>query len=84
MDIKEKIKQIILDFCELPCLTDQIDDDADLTEIGLNSYSYIKLIVTLEDEFNIQISNEDLDYNMFNSINKISNNIEKYMKNDKT
>ena len=39
---------------------------------GLNSITFIELIVEIEKEFNIEIPDEYLDYNISNSIGKLS------------
>lgn len=50
--------------------------DTDLVSIGLNSISYIKLVVAAEEEFEIEFSDEDLDITKFNSIKSVISYIE--------
>lgn len=48
-----------------------IDDD--LTALGMDSIQFIKLIVTLEEEFEIEIPDEKLLISEMNTANKIIN-----------
>lgn len=56
----------------------EIGSDVDLRNFGLNSITSIELIVKLEDEFNIAISDDDLIIDNVCTINKIIQLLEKY------
>jgi len=48
----------------------------DLKNIGINSITFIKIIVTIETEFGIEFGDEDLDYNEFPNIQSLVNYVE--------
>ncbi|MBA4493462.1 phosphopantetheine-binding protein [Paenactinomyces guangxiensis] len=50
-----------------------LNDDSDLFNEGIDSLSLIELIVALEEQLNIQISDDDLSRENFRSINSICN-----------
>lgn len=51
----------------------------DLYELGADSLSAIKIVCYLEEEFNINIEDDDLDIDNFVSLNSIKEMIEKYV-----
>lgn len=56
----------------------EIGNDADLRNFGLNSITSIELIVKLEDEFNIAITDDDLIIDNVCTIDRIIQLLEKY------
>ncbi|WP_018753424.1 phosphopantetheine-binding protein [Paenibacillus sanguinis] len=75
--IAEQIKEIMK--CELE-LGEQIDElqiEDYLTSIGLNSVSFIKLVVAIENQFDFEFEDEDLNYEVFQTLQDIANYIEK-------
>ena len=67
-NIDQKIKDYILQSVNLP----DIDADIDLFEVGIvNSLFAIQLVTFLENEFDIQITVEDLDLQNFKSVNSM-------------
>lgn len=54
------------------------EDGDDLFEKGLDSISFIRIIVLLEDELNIEIEDDDILLENFHSIDMICNLIHKY------
>ncbi|HEX3029375.1 MAG TPA: acyl carrier protein [Clostridia bacterium] len=59
----------------------ELDESADLREIGLDSISSIDVIVSMESEFNIAVDDEDLLIDNFNTIEKLIKLLEKYTSN---
>ncbi|MGN1175048.1 MAG: phosphopantetheine-binding protein [Roseburia sp.] len=57
MNTIEKVKELIKEM--LPAGT-EIDNETLLKDAGINSLSFIKLIVSLEDEFDIEFEDEEL------------------------
>jgi len=53
--------------------------NADLQEIGYDSLQMIRLIIMIEEKFNIEVEDDDLLFDNFNSIEKIINIINKYI-----
>ena len=73
-DYVERIVAIIASIIEEIDLN-SINYDIDLKEIGMDSISFIRLIVILEDEFEIEIPDDYLLFENMSTINKIVNNI---------
>ena len=57
MELKEKIKAIMAESLNLS--VDQLGDDVDLRTIEKDSIDLFEMICELEDQFNIDIANED-------------------------
>jgi acyl carrier protein len=72
--IKTLSKALEVDINELS----QIGDDDDIRPYGLDSIKGIQAVVMIEGQFNIEIVDEDLLLENFNTINKIKKIIEKY------
>lgn len=53
-----------------------INADTDLITVGLDSIAFIKCIVALEEEFGIEISDEDLWMPTMNTIQKMTDKVE--------
>ena len=62
----------------------EIGNDTDLRNYGLNSITSIELIVKLEDEFNIAISDDDLIIDNVSTIDKIVQLLKKYGMSERT
>lgn len=58
-DIQKKVFEIIVSYTD-PKFTSNITLGTELESIGINSISYIKIIVALENEFNIEFDDEVL------------------------
>lgn len=60
--------------------TDELDFTASLMDFGFNSKSYIKLVVMLEDSYDIEFDDEELIYSNFISIAKIAELVDTHLK----
>ena len=58
---------------------DNIKDEEDLCEFGLNSISSVDLVVTLEEMYDIMYDDDDLLLDNLNTINKIMETTNKYI-----
>ena len=68
--IKDQIRNFLNKYVKDP----ELAEDKDLFASGLlNSLFAMQLVLFVEKEFELQIENEDLDINNFNSINAVSN-----------
>lgn len=67
--IEERFLKILAKTLEIK--DKSLNVDVDLTSLGFNSISYIKLVVAAEEEFKIEFSDEDLDIGKFNSIKSV-------------
>lgn len=55
---------------------ENLSADTNISQLGINSITFIKLIVALETEFNIEFGESYLDYGNFTDISSISSYIE--------
>ncbi|APO47207.1 hypothetical protein BS614_26245 [Paenibacillus xylanexedens] len=72
--IEMKIKNIIIEILDLPDNTLLTND---LVGIGLNSISFIRLIVSIEESFGIEVPNEFLSMENFSTISELVVFVEK-------
>lgn len=62
MEIKGKLKKIIVDIASIAVGINEINDNTILTkDLGFDSVQIISLIVEIESQFDIEIEDEDLD-----------------------
>ena len=70
MSIEHRVKQVIIRMLSLEVDADEIDDEDELFGggLGLNSMATIEIIVGLEEEFDIEVPDEDLRVELFDSV----------------
>ncbi len=68
---KEKVLAILRDNVDDPDMLDTIGMDDDLSVLGINSMTFIKLVLHMEMEFGVSWDDEELDFQHFSSINNI-------------
>ena len=70
MSIEHRVKQVIIRTLSLEVDADEIDDEDALFGggLGLNSMATIEIIVGLEEEFGIEVPDEDLRVELFDSV----------------
>lgn len=56
MDYKEKVKEIISKKCNI----DNLSEDDELTNLGLDSLDLVEIMLQIEDELHIQFDNNEL------------------------
>ncbi len=69
--IEQRIKQIVNDNVGIPEHLQGYGMDLKLTDIGINSISFVKIMVAIETEFNFEVGDEDLYYSKFPNIDAI-------------
>jgi len=72
--IKERIKAVIIDSLGLEGMTpDEIGDDEPLfgEGLGLDSVDALELMVVLEKDFGVEIDDQELDPEVFASVNSL-------------
>lgn len=76
-DLKIQIKQTIVRALNLEIEPEEIGDSDVLFggEMGLNSMAMVELVVGIEDEFDLEISDEDLSTEVFKSVQTIEDYI---------
>jgi acyl carrier protein len=78
MQLKQNLKQYILDEYFPENSNEQISDDINLIENGiLDSLAVLKLVAYIEDQYNITLEPDEIDPDNLNSINAISSIINK-------
>ncbi len=59
-ELELKVRSIIGEIVDNKLQLEQLTIEDDITKVGVNSISFIKLIVAIEDEYGIKFNNEDL------------------------
>ncbi|MFA3905740.1 acyl carrier protein [Fusobacterium nucleatum] len=78
-EIIQKVTEIIQKESELEVVI-KINDD--LANLGINSLNFIRMIVRLEEAFNIEFPDEALEYDKFNTILEIATYIDNFLLNN--
>ena len=70
MSIEHRIKQVIIRTLSLEVDAEEIDDEDELFGggLGINSMATIEIIVGLEEEFCIEVPDEELRVELFDSV----------------
>lgn len=77
--MEEKLRKIIAGALELSKEEVQnLDRDADLMELGLDSMTCVEVVVNLEEEFGIAVAEEDLLVENMSTIARLQELVEKY------
>jgi len=79
MEIREKIIKILSAHCDKENVYQYLHENDDLTQLGMNSISFIKMVVALEIEFDFEFEDEALDYNKFTSLNLLCSYVDEMM-----
>lgn len=61
--ILNKMENMVNNNSDLAFLAGQLKPDAELIQLGVNSLIFIKLVVAIETEFDIEFDDEDLEMN---------------------
>lgn len=75
--IKNELKLQIIQLLQV-CLDVETTLFSDDIQLNLDSIQAIKLLVSIEEQFQIQISDEDYNFDHFKSMGTIANLLEKY------
>lgn len=78
-EIIQKVTEIIQKESELEVVI-KINDN--LANLGINSLNFIRMIVRLEEAFNIEFPDEALEYDKFNTILEIATYIDNFLLNN--
>ncbi len=77
MNTYEKLINVMNSNLDLDFDASKFERDDDLTE-DIDSLTFIKLLVAVDEEFGISIEDDDFDLENFNTINAIINYIESH------
>ncbi len=77
MSIEHRVKQVIVRTLSLEVDAEEIDDEDALFGggLGLNSMATIEIIVGLEEEFDIEVPDEELRVELFDSVQTMADYI---------
>lgn len=74
------LKKMVLKFLETDAqMAENIDENEDLSEYGFNSLRAMELVVNIEDEFGIELEDEDLLIDNLDTIAKLRIVVRKYV-----
>lgn len=74
MEILNKIVSLLdTDFIE----KEKITRDTSIKELGINSLTYIKFVISIENEFSIEFEDDYLDWHILKSFGDLINYVEK-------
>lgn len=77
--MEEKLREIVARVLELSEEeAENLDREADLMELGLDSMTCVEVVVNLEDEFGITVEEEDLLVENMSTIARLEELVEKY------
>lgn len=78
----EKIKELLIDSLELDAEPEDIGDEDQLfgSHLGLDSVSTLTLVEELEDEFEIEVEDEELTPELFESVKSLAEYVVDKMK----
>lgn len=80
MNIREKIIEILSSNSDIDNTIQYLHRNDDLTQLEMNSISFIKTVIMLESEFGFVFDDEALDYNKFTSLNLLCDYVEHMIK----
>ncbi|MGD1703621.1 phosphopantetheine-binding protein [Dapis sp. BLCC M229] len=75
----EQLKVCMVEHLKLVTSVDQIDNDTELTSLGLDSMAATNLMLDLEDEFEVTFPDELLTPDVFKTTNTLNSAIEKLL-----
>lgn len=76
-EIKKSIDQCII---SIATISENIEKNDNIKDIGIDSLRLVELILTLEETFNLQFSNQELEPASIVTVDDIYNLVEKYFK----
>lgn len=81
MSIEKRVKEVIIRKLSLDVTPDEIQNDDQLFGggLGLNSMATIEIIVGLEEEFEIQVPDEDLRVELFDSVQTMADYVRQHL-----
>lgn len=74
-EIKNKLKEVITRVLLLECDPEQIKENDLILTYGLNSLDSLEILIEVEEEFEIQVDEDDLDSSLVDSLDNLSDYI---------
>lgn len=75
-DIETLVREIIKETVELTVPVEEIGNEDDLMNLGMDSINSIKVVVAIEEKFGFEFYDEDLNIENFKNIRKLVSYIE--------
>ncbi len=82
-NIKLILREILKNNTDITISVEEIDANANLDEYGINSISFIKFIVAIENKFEIEFDDEKLDFKKLSTIKSLVDYITEKMQTEK-
>jgi len=80
MEVRERITEILVSVLGRSDVAKDLEKNDNLTKLGINSMSFVKLIVMLELEFGLEFDDEILDIGRFQKFSQLCSYIEEIHK----
>lgn len=77
-EVFSQVKELLLEVLEKRNNKEIIEKTA-LSDLGLDSITTISLIILIEEHFNIELDDEDLLFENYSSVERITQMIERYV-----
>lgn len=74
-----EIEKIVLESLNSLIGEKEIDHDSQLLDLGVDSITFIRLVVDLEDKFDFEVDDEDITLDNFATLSKILELLLKYL-----
>jgi acyl carrier protein len=78
--IQDQIREVLAAHGRMPVDPNEVDDQADLYDLGLTSHASVDVMLALEDAFDIEFPDEVLKKSTFASIHNIEQVVEGLVK----
>lgn len=79
--MKEKVIEIIAQHSEMESVTEYLQNNDDLSPLGINSIDFIKMVIDFETEFDIVFDDDALSYANFLSLQVLCDYIKQLVEN---
>ena len=76
MTVKEKIIDILAQYSKLEDTKEYLNQNDDLTNLEINSITFIKVVVALENKFQFEFDDDDLEANKFTTLSQLVDYVE--------
>lgn len=74
-DFELKLREILKENLYYTVSIEEIDPETNLEEYGMDSFAYIKLVIALENEFQVEFEDEALDFKNLSTLKSIASYI---------
>ena len=75
VEIKSKLKEVITRVLLLDCDSEMIKENDLILTYGLNSLDSLEILIEVEEEFGIQVDEDDLDSSLVDSLDNLADYI---------